>query len=47
MGCSATAGTIVPIWSLINDHDDHVDGVRLRLRNAATNGPIVHPPGNI
>jgi hypothetical protein len=23
------------------------DGVRLRLRNAATNGPIVHPPGDM
>jgi hypothetical protein len=22
------------------------DGVRLCLRTAATNGPIVHPPGN-
>jgi hypothetical protein len=26
---------------------DHVDGVRLRLWTAATNGPIVHPPGDI
>jgi hypothetical protein len=25
----------------------HVDGVRLRLWTAATNGPIVHPPGDI
>jgi hypothetical protein len=24
---------------------DHVDGVRLCLRTAATNGPIVHLPG--
>jgi hypothetical protein len=24
----------------------HVDGVRLCLWTAATNGPIVHPPGN-
>jgi hypothetical protein len=27
--------------------DDHVDGVRLCLRNEATNGPIVHPTGDI
>jgi hypothetical protein len=27
--------------------DDHVGGVRLRLRTAVTNGPIVHPPGDI
>jgi hypothetical protein len=26
---------------------DHVDGVRLRLWTAATNGPIAHPPGDI
>jgi hypothetical protein len=29
---------------LVDDNDDdHVDGVRLRLRTATTNGPIVHP----
>jgi hypothetical protein len=27
--------------------DDHVDGVRPHLWTAATNGPIVHPPGDI
>jgi hypothetical protein len=27
--------------------DDHIDRVRLYLRNAATNGSIVHPPGDI
>jgi hypothetical protein len=26
---------------------DHVDGVRLYLWTAATNGPTVHPPGDI
>jgi hypothetical protein len=30
-------------WMLYNDH---VDGVRLRLWTAATNGPTVHPPGD-
>jgi hypothetical protein len=25
----------------------HVDGLRLCLRNAATNGPVVHPSGDI
>jgi hypothetical protein len=29
-----------------DDHQAHVDGVRLRLSTAATNGPIVHPPGD-
>jgi hypothetical protein len=24
--------------------DDDVDGVRLQLSTAATNGPIIHPP---
>jgi hypothetical protein len=28
-------------------HDDHVDRARLYLWTAATNGPIVHPPGDI
>jgi hypothetical protein len=34
---------------LVYDDDDHhhVDGTRLRLWTAATNGPIVHPPGDI
>jgi hypothetical protein len=27
--------------------DDHGDGVRLRLRTAATSGTIVHPAGDI
>jgi hypothetical protein len=27
--------------------DDHVDGVRLCLCTAATNGPTVHTPGDI
>jgi hypothetical protein len=31
---------------LTEDHD-HVDGVRLRLRTAATSGRIVHPAGDI
>jgi hypothetical protein len=26
----------------IDDDNDHVGGVRLRLRSAATNGPIIH-----
>jgi hypothetical protein len=37
-------------WSLLTPwrevDDDHVDGVRLRLLTAFTNGPIVHPPGD-
>jgi hypothetical protein len=35
------------VLTKINKHetdDDHVDGVRLRLSTAGTNGPIVHPP---
>jgi len=32
---------------LIVDAYNHVDGVRLRLSTVATNGPIVHPPGDI
>jgi hypothetical protein len=31
----------------IMPHDDHVDGIRLRLSPAATNGSIVRPPGNM
>jgi hypothetical protein len=31
----------------VNDHDNHVKGVRLHLWAAATNGPIVHPPGDV
>lgn len=30
-----------------DDDDDHVDGVRLRLGTAATNGPTVHPQNYI
>jgi hypothetical protein len=29
-----------------NDNN-HIDGVRLCLWTAATNGPAVHPPGDI
>jgi hypothetical protein len=31
---------------LSNDDDSHVNGLRLRLWTAATNGPIVHPRRN-
>jgi hypothetical protein len=30
-----------------DDDDDHVDGMKLRLWTAVTNGPIVHPPGDV
>jgi hypothetical protein len=33
--------------SQYDDNDDHVDKVRLRLWTAATNGPIVYPPGDM
>jgi hypothetical protein len=33
--------------TLFLEHDDHVDGVRLRLWTAATNGPIFHAAGGI
>jgi hypothetical protein len=33
---------LVEFYSIQYD-DDHVDGARLRLWTAATNGPITHP----
>jgi hypothetical protein len=30
-----------------DDKDEHVDGLRLRLRTEPTNRPIVHPPDDI
>jgi hypothetical protein len=35
------------LQTLDDDDDDDVNGVRLRLRTAITNGPIVHPPGDL
>jgi hypothetical protein len=35
------------ILSTNDDNDERVDGVRLRLWTAATNGPIFHPLGDI
>jgi hypothetical protein len=38
----------VIFFSSYNDVDDeHVDGVRPRLRTSATNESIVHPPSDI
>jgi hypothetical protein len=31
----------------LQEDDDHVDGVRLRLRTEAINGPIFYPPGDV
>jgi hypothetical protein len=32
---------------MYDDDHDHVDGMGLRLRTAAANRPIFHPPGDI
>jgi hypothetical protein len=32
-------------WRLKDDN--HIDGVRLHLQITATNGPVVHPPGDM
>jgi hypothetical protein len=39
----SVAGCLFPITPRLTDYD----GVRLCLRTAATNGPIVHPPGDM
>jgi hypothetical protein len=41
MNSSKVAKSTAEVHSV--PHDDHVDGVRLRLWIAATNGPTVHP----